>query len=105
MAILAEFGENELVVWVASVVTIGVCLVVWTIGRQWRRARVAAYNARLKQLMIERGMSADEIERVLRAEGQPAEGRRSRRHVILGVGGGLNPGCCTGDADTKHTGS
>ncbi len=68
MAILAEFGENELVVWVTSVVTIGVFLIVWTIGRQWRRARVAAYNARLKQLMIERGMSADEIERVLETD-------------------------------------
>jgi hypothetical protein len=68
MAILAEFGDNELVVWVASVVTIGVFLVVWTIARQWRRARVAAYNARLKQLMIERGMSADEIERVLETD-------------------------------------
>jgi len=32
---------------------------------QWRKAREAAYNARLKQLMIEQGMSADEIERVL----------------------------------------
>ncbi len=35
---------------------------------QWRRAKEAAYNARLKQMMIERGMSADEIERVIHAE-------------------------------------
>lgn len=40
----------------------------WIIADQWRRARVAAYNARLKQMMIERGMSADEIERVIKAE-------------------------------------
>jgi hypothetical protein len=39
-----------------------------TIAVQWRRAREAAYNARLKQLMIERGMSAAEIKTVLEAD-------------------------------------
>jgi|GEM_PF-3235798 len=41
----------------------------WILADQWRRVRVAAYNARLKQLMIERGMSVDEVERVLAAGG------------------------------------
>ena len=68
MPILADLGDNEWVVAVTSVVTIGIFLVVWTLAHQWRRARVAAYNARLKQLMIERGMSADEVERVLEAD-------------------------------------
>lgn len=36
--------------------------------KAWRRHRESAYNARLKQMMIERGMSADEIERVIRTE-------------------------------------
>ena len=36
---------------------------------QWRKTRVAAYNAKLKQVMIERGMSADEIQRILEAGG------------------------------------
>ncbi len=50
---------------------LGVCfLIVWTLAHQWRKVRVAAYNARLKQLMIERGMSADEIERVIQADGR-----------------------------------
>jgi hypothetical protein len=44
--------------------------VVWIIAHNWRRTRIAAYNARLKQLMIERGMSADEIERVISSQGR-----------------------------------
>lgn len=44
--------------------------VVWIIAHYWRRTRIAAYNARLKQLMIERGMSADEIERVISSQGR-----------------------------------
>lgn len=34
---------------------------------QWRKTRTAAYEARLKQIMIERGMSASEIDMILRA--------------------------------------
>jgi len=45
-----------------------VCLT-WIVLRHWRKVRVAGYNARLKQMMIERGMSAVEIERVLAADG------------------------------------
>lgn len=41
----------------------------WIVASQWRRAREAAYNARLKQMMIERGMSAAEIERVIKVGG------------------------------------
>lgn len=36
-------------------------------GHFWVRNREVAYNARLKQLMIERGMTADEIVRVVQA--------------------------------------
>jgi hypothetical protein len=42
----------------------------WIIANQWRRTREAAYNARLKQMMIERGMSAAEIERVIKVGGR-----------------------------------
>lgn len=34
----------------------------------WRKHRESAYNARLKQMMIERGMSAQEIDVVIRAK-------------------------------------
>lgn len=45
--------------------------IVAIVAHQWRRQREAAYNARLKQMMIERGMSVDEIERVIRAGNRP----------------------------------
>jgi hypothetical protein len=38
-----------------------------TIATTWRRARESEHLAVLKQSMIDRGMSADEIERVLNA--------------------------------------
>ena len=53
----------------ASVIAPMVVATVWIIAHQWRKARVAAYNARLKQLMIERGMSASEIRDVLETGG------------------------------------
>jgi hypothetical protein len=54
----------------ASIMVSMTIAVVWIIAHYWRRTRIAAYNARLKQLMIERGMSADEIERVVNSEGR-----------------------------------
>ena len=75
--------------------------VVWIIADQWRRIRVAAYNARLKQLMIERGMSADEIERVLRAGGDTGRGKRSQRSVAIGMGQGFGTDCCADDLGPK----
>lgn len=53
-------------------------LVIWVVVHHWRKHRVAAYNARLKQLMIERGMSAREINEVLEAGGsqENQDGRR-----------------------------
>lgn len=52
---------------------VGMCAIViftWIIASQWRKTREAAYNARLKQMMIERGMSAGEIERVIKSDGK-----------------------------------
>ena len=52
----------------------------------------AAYDARLKQLMIERGMSVAEIERVLRAGDRSSAVRR------------FQAGCCTGEAHPERDG-
>ena len=76
--------------------------VVWIIAHYRRKTRVAAYNARLKQLMIERGMSAGEIERVLQADGSPGAGKRVNQHIVMGVGQELGAGCCASDADGKR---
>lgn len=52
-------------------------LIVWTLASAWRRVRIAEYNAHLKNRMIERGLSADEIERILRAPGGGARGQHA----------------------------
>jgi hypothetical protein len=41
--------------------------IVYEIARNWQKVRVSEHLAALKQSMIERGMSADEIERVINA--------------------------------------
>lgn len=58
----------------AIVVGVGglmITLVVSSIFDNWRKVRVAEQTAVLKQTMIEKGMSADEIERVLAAGSRP----------------------------------
>lgn len=62
-ALLAR-GEE---VGVAFFVVGGLVFTISILAHHWRKHREAAYNARLKQLMIERGMSADEILRVVEA--------------------------------------
>ena len=81
---LASSDEFDIAM-AAIMVTMTVALV-WIITHQWRKVHVAAYNARLKQLMIERGMSAGEIERVLQAGGRSDAVKR------------FDANCCAGDA-------
>ena len=66
---MLAFSDSEVAV--IAVISGGILVLAVALSYQWRRVRVAAYNAKLKQLMIERGMTADEIEQVLRAESSP----------------------------------
>ncbi len=53
-----------------------------TIAVQWRKAQQARYNAELKERMIERGFTAEEIERVINAgTTQKRVGKRGA-HVV-----------------------
>jgi hypothetical protein len=56
----------------------GLVALIAILARQWKQVRVAEAEAGLKLRMIERGFSADEIERVLQAG--LATSRHSRRH-------------------------
>ena len=56
---------------------IAVVCIVSVIAVQWRRVRVAEADATIKARMIEKGYSADEIERVLHAESQRPRHRSS----------------------------
>jgi len=74
---LAEFNWEILFVspfgFISMAVIGGVLVsIVTAIMGNWRKARVAEQAYILKQSMIEKGMSADEIERVLKA-GHPTE--------------------------------
>jgi len=66
---------------IASTMITFIFLIVWVIAHNWRRARVAAYNARLKQLMIERGMSAREIKEILDAGDNLETSHKHRYHA------------------------
>ena len=97
---LASSDEFDIAM-AAIMVTMTVALV-WIITHQWRKVRVAAYNARLEQLMIERGMSAGEIERVLRAGSNLDAGKRPAGHGTVDIGCALDTDCCAGDARMKR---
>ena len=57
-------------------------IVFGTLTNYWRRSRKAELDAALKQQMLERGMSADEIVQVLEAKSQPSKvGCQERRSV------------------------
>lgn len=59
-------ANNEEAMAIAMSAICGGVAIIWIIAANWRKTRIAAYNARLKQIMLERGMSADEIERVIK---------------------------------------
>ena len=55
--------------------------VVSSIAENWRHARVSEHLAALKQSLAERGMSAEEIERVVRAGLEGDEPARPKESV------------------------
>lgn len=52
---------------VIAIISTFVVALGWIVVSNWRKVRIAEQNAALKQDMIQRGMSVDDIERVLRA--------------------------------------
>jgi hypothetical protein len=49
-----------------------------TIMSNWRKAKIAEQDAVLKQNMIERGFTADEIEQVLNSTSEPSKKAKAR---------------------------
>jgi hypothetical protein len=68
---LASGGEDLGMVFFAIS---GAVAIISIVANQWRRVRLGEYDAHLKRTMLERGMSGDEIERVL------AAGKRGRKN-------------------------
>ena len=65
---LASFDWGELLEMPTLIFLVGgVIAVTAIVATQWRQAQKTSDNARLKEQMIQRGFSADEIERVINA--------------------------------------
>jgi hypothetical protein len=75
---LTRLLTNEMFAVILFWCVVGVVAVTAIIARQWRRVRVAEAVAALKAQMIDKGYSADEIEKALHAGLEP--GKRDRRH-------------------------
>ena len=66
---------TEIGIWHVAIVAIGGSFLVGIIGtlaKNWRKARENEHLAVLKQSMVEKGMSAEDIERVINA-GRPSK--------------------------------
>ena len=68
-------AEEVMILGVVGLGVAGVIATAGSIATNWRRSKEVAYAARLKQLMIERGFNADEIERIVRAEPPTSDDR------------------------------
>jgi hypothetical protein len=90
MALIAEIDWNTLLqkspdlfpLLVMFGVT-GLVAMTAVIAVQWRKAQQARYNAYLKQRLIERGFTAEEIVNVVQADVQPQRvGKSARRQAF-----------------------
>jgi SOS response regulatory protein OraA/RecX len=68
---LSKLNGGE-IIGLAAVIAGPMVAIVAVIATQWRRVRVAEFEATLKQQMLDKGMSAAEIEQVMRASQDPA---------------------------------
>jgi catalase (peroxidase I) len=72
--IIAKFDAGQIIGLVAVVIG-PIVAIVAILTHQWRKVRIAEMEGALKQQMLDKGMSAAEIEQVLGASQEPA--RRS----------------------------
>src|SRR5690242_6370285 len=69
---LSRFNGGELI-GLTSVIMGPLMIAVIVIASQWRKVRVAEVEGALKQQMLDKGMSAAEIEQVMKASNDPGE--------------------------------
>jgi len=65
--------QPELAVWTVLILAVAVCYIAKVAGGHWRSVRQAEFEAVLKEQMIQRGMSAQEIVRVVEASLEPSD--------------------------------
>jgi SOS response regulatory protein OraA/RecX len=69
--------DGGTLVWVAAILGVTVYSIVAALIQAWRRVRSAEMEASLKQQMLDKGLSPEDIERVLRASGKSGGGPAS----------------------------
>lgn len=74
--LLLGMSDDEVVIPVVFFLAAGVVAIFSVVSYNRRKSQESAYAARLKQLMIERGMSAEEISVVISAN---PDGKAARR--------------------------
>ena len=84
MLLFASLDDAEVVAPIGILLVIGIVVVAVVAVVQWRRVRLAEMEATLKQQMLDRGMSADEIAMVLGASmnSQYAQNSRPRATAV-----------------------
>jgi hypothetical protein len=70
MEFFDKFNAGELI-GLAAVLIGPVVAIVAVVSTQWRKVRIAELEAALKQQMLDKGMSADQIEQVMNASQDP----------------------------------
>ena len=65
---------------VIGVIAAALCVAAVMIAVQWRKLRQTEIDAALKQEMIQRGMSADEITKILAASSEKSEAEAGGEH-------------------------
>ncbi len=70
---------------IVSLVVAAFVLIVSVLAIQWRRARVSETEGAIKMRMIEKGYSADEIERVVRSASPRLRDRKRQSSDFVGT--------------------
>jgi hypothetical protein len=68
---LILLGQGETLGWGIGFGLLCVSVAAYYISVEWRKARQTQIEAELKREMLQKGMPANEIERVLKASGPP----------------------------------
>ncbi len=84
-----DLFENPLVFVIAVVIVLGAVGIVGIVASQWRRVRIGEAESAVKLRMVEKGYSADQIERVLQARmDHPRRRKPVREPDFVGPTGG-----------------
>lgn len=88
-------AETQWITWLSTITAenlkeviflVGATIVgaVWVAASAWRNTRIAEYRTRLTGALLQRGMGADEVERILRATYEPKSSNEAKQKIKPG---------------------